>query len=203
MRLAGYDYALSGAYFITIVAHDRGCLFGDLMEGVVRLNMAGIMIEKWWMEVDHKFPTIEIDEYVVMPNHFHGIVLIKDPIAAEPMRADRVVADLVGADLVGADLVGADLCVGPTYPGAHAGAPLQNPKLYDVIQWFKTMTNNEYIRGVKQLGWTPFRGKLWQRSFYDHIIRNEAALNRIRQYIIDNPIQWESDNENPARPQAL
>ncbi len=66
--------------------------------------------------------------------------------------------------------------------GAHVGAPL-----HGVLQWFKTMSTNEYIRGVKQRGWMPFPGKLWQRNYYEHIVRNESELNRIRQYIIDNP----------------
>jgi REP element-mobilizing transposase RayT len=66
------------------------------------------------------------------------------------------------------------------------------------VQWFKTMTTNEYIRGVKQLGWPAFAGRLWQRNYYEHIIRNEESLNRIRQYILDNPTRWVFDRENPS-----
>jgi putative transposase len=130
------------------------------------------------LELKRKFTTIETDEFVVIPNHLHGIVMIPDPT------------------------VGADLRVGPpndrtdarpAHQGAHAGAPLP-----EIVQWFKTMTTNEYIRGVKALGWPSFRGQLWQRSYYDHVIRDEASLNRIRQYIIDNPARWEFDRENPA-----
>jgi REP element-mobilizing transposase RayT len=68
-----------------------------------------------------------------------------------------------------------------------------------VIQWFKTMTTNEYIRGVKQNGWTPFAGKLWQRNYYEHIVRNEKELIRIKEYIKHNPAQWDIDKENPYR----
>ena len=78
--------------------------------------------------------------------------------------------------------------------GEHAGSPLPT-----IIQWFKTMTTNEYIRGVKQLGWPPFPGKLWQRNYYEHIIRDERDLERIRAYIANNPHQWAVDAENPAR----
>jgi REP element-mobilizing transposase RayT len=74
----------------------------------------------------------------------------------------------------------------------HTGSPLQR-----VIQWFKTMTTNEYIRGVKQNGWLPFLGKLWQRNYYEHIIRNENEMARIREYILNNPAQWTTDRENP------
>ena len=68
------------------------------------------------------------------------------------------------------------------------------------MQWFKTMTTNEYIRGVKQRGWPRFDGKLWQRNYYEHIVRNENELNRIRQYILDNPMKWEMDREHPDMP---
>ncbi len=167
IRLAGYDYAQVGAYFVTICSQDRACLFGEVVAGDMRLNDAGQMIEKWWLELNHKFPTIETDVYVVMPNHFHGIAIT-------------------------AENVGADLCVGPGIQGAHIGAPLPT-----VVQWFKTMTTNEYIRGVKKFGWLPFRSYLWQRNYYEHIIRDEISLNCIRQYIIDNPAQWSFDRENP------
>ena len=92
----------------------------------MQVNRAGEAIARWWLELTRKFTTIETDEFIVMPNHCHGIIVITDPI------------------------VGADLCVGPPNirTGAHAGAPL--PKM---VQWFKTMTTNEYIRGVKTLNW--------------------------------------------------
>ena len=76
--------------------------------------------------------------------------------------------------------------------GAHMGAPLQK-----ILQWFKTMTTNEYIHGVKERGWPQFKGSLWQRSFYDHVIRDETSLNRIREYIASNPLRWDLDRENP------
>jgi hypothetical protein len=77
--------------------------------------------------------------------------------------------------------------------GEHTGSPLHR-----VIQWFKTMTTNEYIRGVKQNGWPSFPGKLWQRNYYEHIIRNENEMARIREYITNNPAQWALDRENPS-----
>ena len=170
MRLRGYDYAQAGAYFVTIVTRDRVCLFGEMVNGEMRLNDGGRMIEQWWFELNRKFSTVETDEFVVMPNHFHGIVVIAGVT------------------------VGADLRVGPYSEGAHAGAPLPT-----IIQWFKTMTTNEYIRGVKTQGWPPFHGRLWQRDYYEHIVRCENELTRIREYIANNPLQWEMDRENPSR----
>ena len=168
IRLRGYDYGQVGAYFVTVCTQNRDYLFGAVVDEEMRLNDAGRMIEEWWFELNRKFTTVETDKFVVMPNHFHGIVAIADVN------------------------VGADLCVGPLPEGAHAGAPLPT-----VVQWFKTMTTNEYVRGVNTQGWAPFRGKLWQRNYYEHIIRDDDSLNRIRQYILDNPSRWAFDRENP------
>jgi putative transposase len=174
IRLRDYDYEQAGAYFVTICTQERACLFGVIQDDKVCLNDAGRTIEKWWFELNRKFPMVETDEFVIMPNHFHGVVIITDVP------------------------VGADLRVGPvpegghpTQQGAHAGAPLQA-----VIQWFKTMTTNEYIRGVKTASWPAFNGRLWQRNYYEHVIRDDQSLNRIRHYIVDNPARWEFDPEN-------
>jgi REP element-mobilizing transposase RayT len=71
------------------------------------------------------------------------------------------------------------------------------PTLGDIINWFKTMSTNEYIHGIKSYGWQQFKGKLWQRNYYEHIVRNEDSLNRIREYVANNPLKWEDDIENP------
>jgi len=155
-RLKGYDYSTEGAYFVTVCIQNRKGLLGNVSGGILQLNDSGKMVERWWQKLGSKFPLIEIDSfYVVMPNHFHGIVFLR---ASE---------------------------------GAHMGAPLQK-----MVQWFKTMSTNEYIHGVKEYGWPTFKEKLWQRSFYDHVIRNEESLNRIREYIATNPLRWDLDREN-------
>ncbi len=177
IRLRGYDYSQAGAYFVTICTQNRFCLFGEVLDGEMQPNDAGRMIEKWWLEMNCRFPTVETDEYIVMPNHFHGIVVI---VRADP----RASPDVIGVD---------DGCC--DNGGAHIGASLPS-----LIQWFKTMTTNEYIRRVKISGWPPFAGKLWQRNYYEHIIRDEESLNRIRAYIGNNPLQWELDRENPNLP---
>ncbi len=166
LRLRGYDYSQPGAYFVTISVQDRACLLGRIFGEEMICNVAGKMVARWWAEIGNKFPGVETDEFIVMPNHFHGIVVLVEP-----------------------DHVGADLRVRPG-GGAHTGAPL-----HTVVQWFKTMTTNEYIRGVKQSGWMPFRGKLWQRNYYEHIIRNEIEWDLVRNYIINNPMNWNNDRE--------
>ena len=175
IRLKGYDYSQEGAYFVTICTQNRVCLFGDIVDGQMVLNDAGYMVEKWFLELENKFPDIRCDGYIIMPNHFHCIVVN------------------VGADLRVCPDNGQSHRIAPTIMGEHTGGEHTGSPLRRVIQWLKTMTTNGYIRGVKQHGWPRFDGRLWQRNYWEHIIRNDNELNRIRQYIIDNPAKWESD----------
>ena len=200
IRFKGYDYTQAGAYFVTIVTQGRECLFGRVVNGDMHLNDAGQMIERWWSALSNKFPHVIPDAAIVMPNHFHGIIVITDgPIddnAAAAVGADQRVRPMPGTHADGGTHTGVPLRVcpetGAARPSFDAGVP-------QIVQWFKTMTTNAYIRGVKTLGWAPFPGKLWQRNYYEHIIRDENAHHRIRHYIINNPAQWNADNENPEK----
>jgi REP element-mobilizing transposase RayT len=179
IRLENYDYSNEGAYFVTICVQDKKFLFGKIVDAEMQLSKAGKMIEKWLLELKRKFSNANIDEYSFMPNHVHAIIWI----------------------------VGADLCVCPpdgiaqTEDGrTHRSAPTdgeQSVSLPQIIQWFKTMATNEYIRGVKSGKFKPFKKRLWPRNYYEHVIRDEDDLNEIRQYIIDNPANWANDEENP------
>lgn len=172
IRMEGYDYSSEGIYSVTVCTHDRECLFGHIVDGVMELNDAGNMIKYNWNVLPQRFLNIELGESVVMPNHIHGIIII------------------VGAPLVGArDNVRADIdnVRADTRPA---------PTLGDIICAFKSITTNEYSRGVNQHNWPPFSGKLWQRNYYDHIVHNENELNHSRRYIIDNPRNWGEDSEN-------
>ena len=176
IRLKGYDYSQAGLYFITICCQNKVHLFGNVINKQMILNDAGKMIEKWFNELQNKFPDIKCHEMVVMPNHIHFII------------------ENIGS-------VGADLRVCPNDSnisktekrvseilGEHAGSPLHR-----VLQWFKTMSTNEYIRGVKNNNWIPFDGKLWQRNYWEHIIRNDQSYQKISDYIINNPSKWNDD----------
>lgn len=171
----------------------------------IRLNDAGHMVEQWWLELTHRFARIEIDVHIVMPDHFHGIILI--------VGADRRVCP--GND--NASETSARAGVGGTHAGVggtHAGVPVRDGDRFrkngetdkqagvsipKVVQWFKTMTTNAYIKGVKKNGWMAFEGKLWQRNYYEHIIRNESDLNNIREYIIANPAHRSEYDNNAKR----
>jgi REP element-mobilizing transposase RayT len=186
IRLKGFDYSSEGAYYVTIVTQGRECLFGEIVDGEMVLNEAGQMIIKWWNELPNKFPHVVLGEFIVMPNHFHGIIFIVENVGADL----RVCPDgEENTSIKKGEHIGSP---------QHAGSPQQrsNAPLSQIIQWFKTMTTNEYIRGVKQSNWEPFIGKVWQRNYYEHIIRNEKDLQRIADYILNNPSRWGEDNES-------
>ncbi len=172
IRLKGYDYSQAGAYFVTVCTQDRACLFGDAADGEMRLNDAGRMVHSIWNEMSAFYLGVETDEFVVMPNHVHGIVV------------------LVGVAPRGRPVSG-------QAQDGQAQGPAPTMSLSDVIHRFKTMTTKRYADGVKTDGWPAFRGRLWQRNYYEHIIRNDESLNRIREYIVNNPLQWALDRENP------
>ncbi len=189
IRLQEYDYSQAGAYFVTICTQNWECLFGKIAEAEMRLNDAGEMICRWYEELGNKFTNIECDVFVCMPNHVHFVVVN------------------VGADLrVRPDCGSAHPPKGQTHrsaptdeyeSGKHILGEHTGFSLHRAVQWFKTMSTNEYIRGVKRYGWTPFPGKLWQRNYWEHIVRNESELNRIREYINNNPVKWDLDKLHP------
>jgi putative transposase len=235
MRLKGYDYSQAGAYFVTICTQGRACLFGEVVDGEMRLNDAGRMVVAEWERLPALFPNVVLDAFVVMPNHIHGIVILTDPAddatdgataigatiggattgrAATGGATTRVAPTTAGDDAtpVGAGLVpalstmagddatpvGAGLVPAPSTPAPSTPAPsTPAPTLGDVIGAFKSRVTVEYARGVRTFGWTPFDRRLWQRNYYEHIIRNEETLNCIRRYIAENPIRWAFDRENP------
>lgn len=203
IRLKGYDYSQAGLYFITICAQNRACLFGNIVVGAplvgaqMVLNDAGKMVETEWLKLPNRFTNIELHEFVVMPNHFHGILEI-------------TVGASVGVSLVDTQNTpdtqngrpeGQPQGIAPTTitPDISADAPtdtVKNKTVGDMMDAFKSITTVEYIRGVKTMGWQPFDGKLWQRNYWEHIIRNYNEYQRISDYIINNPQKWDNDKLN-------
>jgi REP element-mobilizing transposase RayT len=177
IRLKDYDYSQSSLYFITICSQDRRCLFGEIADGAMILNDAGQMIHDHWSTLPNRFNSIELHEFIVMPNHFHGIVKL--------VSEQTVGAPLVGA-LVERHQIGQPQGIAPTVHEI-------NPTIGDVIGAFKSLTTNENIAGVKQKSWPPFNKKLWQRNYYEHIIRSEQSYLEIAEYIQNNPLKWLED----------
>jgi len=168
-------------YYFTICIQGEKCLLGKIALGRMNQNDAGRMVEQAWRCIPHRFPAAELDEHIVMPNHFHGILRI-------------VGAPLVGAPKVIGTIRTAATRTAPT--GQRAPTP-EAPTLGEMVGAFKSISTDEYICGVRSQGWPRFSGKLWQRNFYEHIIRNEVELERIRDYIRRNPLMWEIDRYNP------
>jgi len=202
IRLQGYDYSQKGAYFITICTQNRGLLLDDTgTRAIVQkwwdvlLDDTGTraIVQKWWDVLPGKFPGIRIDQFVIMPNHIHGIIFI------EPVGADRRVCPHMGQSHGIAPTNNAITPVGADRRVCHHTGQSRGiaPTLGTIVQWFKTMTTNDYIKAVRIKTARPFPGRLWQRNYYEHIIRDETDLNDIRQYIIDNPAKWEEDKDNP------
>ena len=193
IRLRGYDYSRAGAYFVTICTQNLLCLFGEIVNGEMVPNDAGSNVERWYGELEDKFPDIRCDEFVCMPNHVHFVVvntgagsLVRPDGERHPVRADS-------QRPANETTVRADPGVRPGPSSARPDGLPAASSLSTVVQWFKTMTTNAYIRGVKQSGWRPFPGKLWHRNYWEHVVRDESEWNRIREYIRNNPVQWEND----------
>ena len=151
-RLRDYNYSEEGAYFVTICTQNRLHLFGDILNDEMVRNALGNIVHDWWLKVEQKYDDITLDDFVVMPNHLHGIVVINRYEASDHTSLSRV------------------------------------------MQWFKTMTSNTYIRGANAGQWSWAGSTLWQRSFHDHIIRDERGLNALRQYVLSNPALWDKDS---------
>ena len=186
--MPNYDYRQPGYYFITICVHNRVNLFGRIENGEMVMNKIGRMVYRWWQKLPAKYRRIQLDEFIIMPNHIHGIIQI---VGAKPcFRPDDLAKPCFRP-----------LTESPDQQGDYTESPLQTkrniPNTYEglgrYISWFKRMTTNEYIRNVKQHNWPPFAGKIWQRNYYERIIRNQKSLENIRQYIVNNPRNWAED----------
>jgi REP element-mobilizing transposase RayT len=170
IRLKDYDYSQAGAYYITICTRDRECLFGNVVNGQMQLNEAGRIVRAVWDGLPRFYEGIELDAVVVMPNHLHGIIVICAAVGAiHESPLPSKQAKLLRI------------------------AERRRMLLSKIIGRFKMVTakNINDLRGVSGLA-------VWQRNYYEHIVRNDESLHRIRQYIVENPAQWEFDRENPA-----
>jgi REP element-mobilizing transposase RayT len=160
IRLKGYDYTRAGAYFVTICTKDRACLFGDVADGVMRLNQMGHIVRQCWLAIPDHVPPVLLDEFVVMPNHVHGIIVLVSPLQNDDT---------------------------PTRPRGP-----QRQSVGSIVGSFKSAATKR----INEQRGTP-GAPVWQRDYFEHIIRNDESLNRIREYILNNPLQWALDRENP------
>lgn len=183
IRRKGWDSSSPNYYFITLCTQNRENYFGKILNGKMIMSRIGTMIEETWLVMQKKYSGTTVDEFVVMPNHIHGILGLH--VGAGP-RACPFASTI--------ELRQED--PGRTQGSAPTGKFLS---LSDVIRQFKTMTNKKYSENVIRSNWPEFYKRLWQRNFFEHIIRSEMELEQIRQYIISNPTNWPNDEENPFR----
>lgn len=157
IRLKDYDYSRNGACFVTLCTFDRGCYFD-------RFPQLRDIVDGQWQMIPERFSNVELDEYVIMPNHFHGIIVIHNN------RRDT--------------------------PGGYPDST--RVSLGDIVGAYKSLCVNAWLKVIKTEDINT-RGKFWQDNYYEHIIRNAEEMDRIRQYIVNNPLKWELDRENPAQ----
>ncbi len=174
IRLQGHDYSQNGAYFVTVCVNKKLELLGNIENGEMILNDAGMMVSNLWQKMPEKFDGVFIDEFCIMPNHFHGILVIDNSIK----QGANMVSPLQN-EIENITNVGVEPCFNPIQ-----GLPR-------FISWFKRISTNKYIRGVNENGWEPFYRKLWLRNYYERVIRNESDFEETRQYISSNPANWE------------
>ncbi|MCL2328973.1 MAG: transposase [Bacteroidetes bacterium] len=207
IRLKGYDYSQAGMYFVTICVQNREHLFGEIVDGEMILNDAGKMVEKEWVDLKNRFPNIELHEFVVMPNHFHGIIQIVDNVGGGGVGAIPCGCPVQNGDI--SEIGQSQTQSGQTQtqfgqsgqprtgqPQGIAPTPVndKNKKtIGDMMDAFKSIVTVLYIRGVKTLDWQPFYKKLWQRNYHEHIIRNGNEYQYIANYIENNPANWQHD----------
>ncbi|MDP6776441.1 MAG: transposase [Candidatus Latescibacteria bacterium] len=177
IRLPGYDYSRSGAYFVTICVHQRECLYGEVNDGAVLLNDYGQIAQEEWHRTSRMRPTVQADEFVIMPNHVHGIISLTDDESGDATtRRGTMHRAPTGVPAV-----------------ERFGKPTSNT-VPTIIRGYKSIVTNR----VNRLRGTPGR-RVWQRNYYEHVIRDQADLSTICHYIVDNPIRWEMDRYHPHR----
>jgi REP element-mobilizing transposase RayT len=170
IRVKGYDYTEPGAYFVTIVTYQRGCLFGEVVHETMMLNDFGRIADECWRAIPEHFPFVELGAHMIMPNHVHGVIAIRD----------------MGQ---GAIDVGAQHCCAPT-PDNH-NINVKPGSLGAIVRSYKSAVSYRINKEHNATG-------IWQRNYYERIIRNADEAHRIHLYIEANPAQWDDDDENPS-----
>ena len=181
ISLKDYDYSQAGLYFVTICVQNHSCLFGEIPDNEMILNDMGKTVEKCWLEIVQHYPDVVLHEYAVMPNHVHGIIeLAHNENDVPSVRAKNF--SPFGNNMQ--TPIGNDMQSGII--GAKDFSPLPPPRgtsrtIGAIVRGFK-------IGVTKQLGFP-----VWQRNYWEHIIRNEQSYQNIANYIINNPMNWTND----------
>lgn len=182
IRLKGYNYSQEGAYFVTVFTKNRVCLFGDVIKDKMILNIPGEIVKKCWISIPSHYANVSLDYFMIMPNHVHGIILInyKRVQNIEPLQS--LTSNVRAQDIEPQKEILQKQNRYQNVTKASIGSIIRGFKI-GATKWFRKNTD---IKNV------------WHRNYYEHVIRNETDLNNIREYIIYNPLKWETDEENPT-----
>ena len=191
-RLQNWDYGSDAAYFITICTKDREHFFGEIQNGQMQVSPAGAIAYVLWNEIKNHAKNVELGEFVVMPNHVHGILILnngRDVACNVPTESDTETdtkSDVDGTDVDGTDVDGTDVaCNVPTQNEQMAAISPKPNTVSTIIRSYKSAVT-KYCNRLE----LPFA---WQSRFHDHIIRDEKSFHRISEYIINNPLNWKED----------
>ena len=193
LRLENYDYSKAGLYFITISVQNKLCLFWEIKNNIINLFESGKMIEKYWLELEKKFENIKLHNFIVMPNHFHWILEIIETNKKCDCKICRGSPCGYPDKNKNYNEIENINNINSNIQDTHKGCPYNKSILWNIIWWFKSKTTNEYIKLVYDKKSEPFNKKLWQRNFYENIIRNEKIYSEISEYIENNIFKWEED----------
>jgi putative transposase len=171
IRLQGYDYTQVGAYFVTICTYQRQRLFGEIVDGEMNLNLCGQVVVSRWQNIPRHFPCVKLDEFVLMPDHLHGIIVIGE-----------------GEGIAFPD--GGSLDLDSFQGNAMPLRRTETDSLGAIVQNFKSVSTRKTNQINRSAG-TP----VWHRNYHERIIRDEMALKNIRRYIAANPLKWEGDRD--------
>jgi REP element-mobilizing transposase RayT len=196
VRLKGFDYSKAGAYFVTICTRDRACSLGQVENGVVRLSEAGFIVEEIWSSLPSRFRDVLVDAFVVMPNHVHGIVLIEAQFIApgvvrglDALNPDATPQDAMNRAPTPGERAQGGMNRAPTSDEPAQGGVTRAPTLGECVRTFKAAST----RLIRVGGNEEF---VWQRNYYEHVIRDDDELGRVKEYIRANPENWDSDEHN-------
>ena len=192
MRLRDYDYSQDGAYFVTICTWNRECLLGEIVHGVMDLSEIGKIVREFWFEIQKHFGNIQLDAFTIMPNHLHGIMVLSDDlcrgeVSSPCLKIEEIKPGETGGDTPPIWKTGKTKNIGK---GGDT-PPLRKGTLGQMLGYFKYQTTKQ-INLSRNTPGIP----IWQRNYYDHVIRNEKELTETREYIINNPLRWALDKEN-------
>ena len=206
LRIPKFDYAQPGAYFVTIVTQDRQKIFGQIIDMDVELSDVGKMVKEVIDQIPGHYLGVNVELFVIMPNHVHLLLLITNVAAglsasvAAGLRAGVVAgprAGVVASPRAGV-VAGPRACQSDHIEdGQPQGVDPTKEQLSlpEIVHRIKSLTTHRYSIGVNEKGWPRFEKRLWQRNYYEHVIRNERDYQAVFDYILNNPRNWEMDEE--------